>query len=481
MRQIIGKLAVLEKSSRKLEPPKAQRDLLLNEALHYADEFLDHMEDRPVYTTEVEARNFNLFIQETPTPAMDIIKFIKQEVDHPGLNPASGRHIAYIPGGGLFAGAVGDYLAAVFNKYAGLYFASPGAVRLENSLIRWMCEMIGYPDSALGNLTSGGSVANLIGIVTARDAMKITSEKVKKSVVYVSPQIHHSVQKAVRIAGLGECTIRMIELDKHFRINPVHLANAIAADKAAGFVPFLVVASVGTTDTGAIDPIPDIADICSKEHLWLHIDAAYGGFFILSEEGKKIIDGMHLADSIVLDPHKGLFLPYGSGAVLVKNGKHLFDSHYYTADYMQDSKRMNDEISPADLSPELTKHFRGLRLLMPLLHFGLKPFRDALDEKIWLARYFYEKLKLVDGFELGPPPQLSVVIYRYLPRNADPDAFNLKLIARIQNNGEVFLSSTRIHGTVYLRLAVLNFRTHKHHIDLCIEELIAHAKCLDAV
>jgi glutamate/tyrosine decarboxylase-like PLP-dependent enzyme len=191
---------------------------------------------------------------------------------------------------------------------------------------------------------------------------------------------------------------------------------------------------------------------------------------MLTEEAKDFFDGIHLADSVVIDPHKGLFLPYGTGTLLVKDVQKLYKSHYYQANYLQDASTLADELSPADLSPELTKHFRGLRMWLPLKLFGLKPFRAGLSEKIWLCRYFYEKVQEI-GFEVGPFPDLSVMIYRYVPETGDANEFNRKLIHNVHKDGRVFLSSTTIDGRVWLRLAVLCFRTHLDTIELCLKML----------
>ena len=180
---------------------------------------------------------------------------------------------------------------------------------------------------------------------------------------------------------------------------------------------------------------------------------------------------MAASDSIVMDPHKGLFLPYGSGAVLVKDSKKLLDAHYYMPNYLQDTFDSREELSPADLSPELTKHFRGLRLWLPLKALGLKPFRAALEEKILLAQYFYKKIQQLDGFEVGPYPDLSVVTYRYIPSKGDVNEFNKKLVHEIHKDGRVFLSSTIVDDKFTLRLAVLAFRTHLETIDLTLEIL----------
>jgi glutamate/tyrosine decarboxylase-like PLP-dependent enzyme len=387
------------------------------------------------------------------------------------LNPASGGHLGYIPGGGIYYSALGDYLAAIFNRYSGIYFAGPGAVRMEHMLIDWMSEIVGLPKTAGGNLTSGGSIANLIGIVAGRDAQNIKAKDFDQSVIYLTAQVHHSVDKAIRIAGLKECVLRYIPMDLNYRMDALQLERQIAADKKSGLNPFLIIASAGTTDTGSVDPLMVIAQISKQNNLWLHVDGAYGAFFVLCDDGKKILRSMEEADSLVMDPHKGLFLPYGSGAVLVRDKQKLFDSFWYQANYMQDALKAQDELSPADISPELTKHFRGLRLWLPLKLVGVAPFRAALEEKLLLARYFYDEIKKIEGFEVGPFPDLSVVTYRYVPKNGDANKFNEMLVKEVQKDGRVFLSSTMLDGKYILRLAVLSFRTHLDTINLTLQIL----------
>jgi glutamate/tyrosine decarboxylase-like PLP-dependent enzyme len=410
-------------------------------------------------------------IAEEPAQIDQLLRLLQYNVDRPGLNPASGGHLGYIPGGGIYPSALGDFLADVTNRYAGILFGSPGAVRMENMLIDWMASIAGYPATAVGNLTSGGSIANLIGIVTAREARQLKSKDVDRAVIYLTEHVHHSVDKAIRIAGLKECVVRYVSMDERYRMNPDSLEQNIVLDKKAGLHPWLVIASAGTTDVGAVDPMVVIGEIAKKHQLWFHVDGAYGGFFILCDEGKKVLKGMEDSDSLVMDPHKGLFLPYGTGAVLVKDEKSIFDAHYYLANYMQDALRSGDELSPADLSPELTKHFRGLRMWLPMKLFGLAPFRACLEEKILLTRYFYEQLKRTDGFEVGPYPELSVAIFRYLPRKGDVKAFNERLVEEIRREGRVFLSSSQVGGKYTIRLAALAFRTHLDTIDLTLKIL----------
>ncbi len=471
------RLNELEAEARTLEPSPEARSDVQRAVLGYAEGFLDQIESLKAYEISL-GKGEGLIdspITENGIGVDEAIELIRANVDTPGLNPASGGHLGYIPGGGIYYAALGDYLADVFNRYAGVFYASPGAVRMENMLIRWMCDLVGYPAGAGGNLTTSGSLANMIAIVVARDGKNIRSADIPRSVIYLSKQTHHSVDKAIRVAGLGECPVRFIDLDEKFRMVSEDLSRKIEADKASGLNPFLVVASAGTTDVGAIDPLVDIGAIAKEHGLWYHIDAAYGGFFILTDEGKKKLVGLDLADSLIIDPHKGLFLPYGLGVVLVKDVNDLKRSFSFNASYMQDAFAAPDELSPAELSPELTKHFRGLRLWLPLKLHGLAPFRACLDEKLLLAKYFHAEVQKI-GFESDLEPELSVVTYRYVPRSGDQDEFNRQILKQVIDDGRIFISSTVLNGKFTLRFACLAFRTHLKTVDTLLEILRAAVK-----
>lgn len=337
-------------------------------------------------------------------------------------------------------------------------------------LLRWAAKCVGYPTAAAGNITSGGSIANLIGICTARDAKGIHSARIPTSVIYMTEQAHHSLAKAIRIAGLGECIVRNVPMDKNYRMDAKELEIMVKSDVKSKLHPFLLIASAGTTDTGSIDPLATLGSIARKYKLWYHVDAAYGGFFVLTKEGKRKLRGMEQSDSLVIDPHKGLFLPYGIGMLLVKNSKQLNATHFYQANYMQDALPDSEEPSPADLSPELTKHFRGLRMWLPLKLHGVKPFRACLEEKLLLAKYFHDEIKRL-GFEVGPEPELSVVTYRFIPSKGNPNAFNKKLLHAVQKDGRVFISSTMLDGKFILRFACLSFRTHISTVNILLQVL----------
>jgi len=481
---MIERIHQLEKIARELEPSLDQRTDWLNKVIKYGNDFIDHIYEIPAYVATAD-EGIGLLdspISEKGTDIETLLTSLKQDVDRPGLNPASGGHLGYIPGGGIYHSALADYLTCITNRYAGIYFASPGAVRMENMLLDWMASIVAYPKSAGGNLTSGGSIAGLIGVVAAREAHQLKARDFERSVIYLTKQVHHSMEKAIRIAGLQECPKRYVPMDDHYRMSADGLERLILEDKKSGLNPWLVIASAGTTDVGAVDPLDAIGDITSAHGLWFHLDGAYGAFFALCEEGEKILKGMEKSDSIVMDPHKGLFLPYGSGAVLVKDKAALKAAFSYEANYMQDAAATSEEFSPADLSPELTKHFRGPRLWLPLKLVGVAPFRAALEEKLLLARYFHEQMKQLDGFELGPYPDLSVVAFRFIPKRGDPNQFNERLLKEVQRDGRVFLSSTTIDGKFIIRLAVLAFRTHLETVELAISILENTAKVeLDAL
>ncbi len=470
----------LEETARLLEPDAVQRGRLLDQVLAYANHYLDQIPHAPAYIQRADTGRalYDSPIAEEGVDISQALALLQENVNTVGINPTSGRFLGYIPGGGLFHAALGDYLADITNRYAGVFFASPGAVRMENMLLRWMAAVVGYPDTAAGNLSSGGSIANLTAIVTARDAFGLSGESIGRCVVYVTEHVHHCVQKALWVAGLGDCVQRKVRVDGGYRMDPAALAEAIETDRKADLQPWLIVASAGTTNTGAVDPLVSISQVAAAHGLWLHVDGAYGAFFALCPEGEAVLKGMEDSDSIVLDPHKTLFLPYGTGAVLVKDRQKLYAAHNAHADYMRDLVDESGELSPADLSPELTKHFRGLRLWLPLKLLGVAPFRAALSEKIRLARYFHQQIQHMDGFEVGPFPDLSVVTYRYLPKRGDADAFNQRLTQAIQADGRVFISSTLLDSKLVLRLAISCFRTHKDDIDETLDILSRTARQL---
>ncbi len=465
-------ILAFEKASQSLDPSPDERAGLRGQIISHTEDFIDHIEDRKAFFSDSGGDSIKSAKPGKETDTIEgIISKLREELDSDGINPASGGHLGYIPGGGIYASSLADYWAAITNRYAGVFFANPGAVRIENKLIRWLNDEVGYPDGAHGNLTSGGSIANLVGIVTARSAMNIKAVDIPKSSIYMTQQGHHSLDKAIKVAALHECHIRFVEMDEQYRMSIPSLKRLIQQDKEAGIRPFLLLGSAGTTDLGAIDPMDQMADVAAENNMWFHVDAAYGGFFMLTEQIGDRFRGMERSDSICIDPHKGMFLPYGIGVCLVRNGELMKKAFAFKASYLQDIEGANEEINPMDVSPEMTKHFRGLRMWLPLMLYGIEPFKACLEEKLLLAKYFHSEISKIPGFEAGPEPQLSVVTFRFLPEEGEPDQVNKKILEELHKDGRVFFSSTTIDGNFTLRLAILSFRTHLRTIDLLIEIL----------
>ncbi len=483
MRAVIERIEELRRLGTALEPDAGQRTALREKVAGHAEQFIESLPRQPAFrfTTDEGRGILDSPISENPMDAEVALRLLREHVERPGVKLGSPGYLAFIPISSLHTAALADYLASVINPFSGNFFASPGAVRLEHLLTRWMAGFIGYPAEAAGDLTSGGSISNLIAIVTAREARGLKARDYERAVVYVTSQTHHSVSKALRIAGLQECVVRTIPLDAQFRMRAGALDEAVRGDRKAGLIPWLTVAAAGTTDTGAVDPLVEIAQIARQHGLWLHVDGAYGAMFALCAPGRSKLGGIEQADSIILDPHKGLFMPCGSGAVLVKNGAALLRAHRYEAHYMQDRNVLasSDEISPSELSPELTRPFRGLRLWLSLKLHGVAPFRAALEEKLLLAQYFHEKIQKLDGFVAGPFPDLSIVTFRHVPKRGDANEFNQRLLASIQRDGRIFITSTNIDGNTVLRVAILCAATHLDSIDLALEMLKLKAKELE--
>jgi aromatic-L-amino-acid/L-tryptophan decarboxylase len=398
------------------------------------------------------------------------------------LNTAGPGYLAYIPGGGLPATAIADLVAGLLNRYTGLTAAAPAPMRLESDVIRWLAREFGYGPEAGGLLTSGGSLSQLSAIVTARHRRFGDAVVPADACAYTSAQAHRSVAKSWRLSGHASATLSIVDVDARLRMDVDALAAAIRRDRDAGRQPFLVVASAGTTNTGAVDPLPAIADLCGAHGLWLHVDGAYGGAFVLCPEGRAALAGIERADSITFDPHKGMFLPYGTGALLVRDGDALRRAHHDGADYLQDlGEGAASDLSPAACGPELSRPFRGLRLWLPLMLHGARAFREALSEKLALTHLAHDGLLAMDGVEIVDPPQLSIVAFRARRGTGEAlaawNARNESWMAGINARGRVWLSSTLLDtddGPAFtLRACVLSFRTHEDRVQAFLEDAAA--------
>ncbi len=383
------------------------------------------------------------------------------------VETAGPRFAAYIPGGGLYTSALAEFVARSLNRFTGVPDIAPELVAMESGVLRWLCNEFRLPDGSAGVVTTGGSMATLSAVVAAR--FQRLEEDFSRGTIYVTQHTHHCVAKAALIAGFPARRIRKVPTTEDLRMDVAKASLMITHDRNAGLNPFFLVGTAGTTDTGTVDPIADLAALAARENLWFHVDGAYGGFFQLTQRGRRVLSGIEFADSIVLDPHKGLFLPYGTGTLLVRDSGTLRAAY---ADHGADHAYLPDHGSDQELpdfgalGPELTREFRGLRLWLPLHLHGVSAFRAALDEKLKLAADAYRVLCQNDKLEVPWVPDLSTVVFRL--RGSDDDA-NERLLEEINATGEAFLSKTSIQGRTVLRLCILSHRTHSCHVDGMLE------------
>ncbi len=474
---LLEHLRALESVARVLAPGAEQRAALTRDAVAHAQAHLEWHETAPSMAPDLGSAEAVALapIGRDPIGWKRALELLSTHVDKVGQNPTGAGFFAYIPVGNLYHAALGDYLAAVTNRFSGSSFAAPGAVRIENQVIQWLASLVGYPATCAGNLTSGGSLANFSAIVTAREAAGLHARDYGRAVVYLTDQTHHCITRGLKVAGLGECVPRRVPMDARYRMEPRALDRAIEADLQGGRIPWLIVANAGTTDTGSVDPLDSIADIARDRKIWMHVDGSYGGLFAMCAEGRKVLKGIERSDSVAMDPHKGLALPFGLGVVLVKDAEAMRSAYAFEATYISRDVHASEDPSPMDYSTELSRPFRALRLWLPLQALGTEPFEAALEEKLLLARYAHARLSGMEGIEVGPEPELSVLFFRALPANGDPDEFQFRLERAIQDDGRINLSSSTVDGKRVMRFAVLSPHTHLADVDAAmavLEELI---------
>jgi aromatic-L-amino-acid/L-tryptophan decarboxylase len=379
-----------------------------------------------------------------------------------GILHPSGGHLSYIPNAGLYTAALADFLAAALNRYTGVSSAAPGFVAIEHGVVRWMASLFDLGPAASGLLLSGGSMANFTAVVTARTSK--LGDDFTRGVLYVTPHTHHSVAKAARLAGFRADQVVTVGVDADLRMDPESLHAAIVADRAAGRSPFLVVASAGTTDTGTIDPLEELAAVSTQAETWLHVDGAYGAFFTLTERGRLALRGIERADSIALDPHKGLSIPFGVGALVVRDEGSLVDAHLGRGAYLRDEDHYQRVRDIASLGPELSRPFRGLTVWLPLQLHGVAPFREALDQTLDLAEHAYERVRTINGIDARWRPDLSIVAFMF-----DDDDLGRAALEAVNADRSAHVSPTVVDGRFVLRLAILNRRTTSEHVDHAID------------
>jgi aromatic-L-amino-acid decarboxylase len=457
-----------------LEPDAAEMRRLIDAA---AQRIIEHIESLPWQPTRNvdDAKEFARgLIEPLPREGQSfdkLLDFLFDQAIPRTFNTASPGYLAYIPGGGIFPAAVADFIATAVNRYVGVFAAAPALAQLETNVVRWFCEIVGYGKKSGGVLTTGGSMANFIAMVAARKAQ--LGDDFSRGTLYAGDQIHHSFQKAANLAGFPLANVREIESDAKFLVRVDAMEEAIARDRVDGFTPFFVAGSAGTVGTGAVDDLDSLARLAERENMWFHVDGAYGAFFVLTERGREAMRGIQRADSVVLDPHKTLFQPYGVGALIVKSAAQLREAHSMHASYLPQFQEEEEFVDFCEVSPELSRDFRGLRVWLPLKMFGIVPFRQLLDEKLDLTRWATDELRKIKGIEIVAEPQLSIVAFRLLKRDAIPNELNHKLIERINARKRVMLTGTNIGTDFIIRICVVSHRTHMDRMQMCMEDIRA--------
>jgi aromatic-L-amino-acid/L-tryptophan decarboxylase len=449
---------------------------LLEETSAFLVDFLDRLPRAPVYRNECDVLQSSSCRSGPPEegrPLRDLLGVLAR-ASETGVSNASGGFMAFVPNGGLPATALADLVSEILNRYTGVNFGALGLVALELEVLDWLKEITGFPRTAGGLLSSGGSLATVSALACVRESK--AGDELHRTVIYVTDQTHHSLAKAARLVGFPRTSVRHVAVDEARRMDVAALEHAIRRDRVAGLIPICVASTAGTTNTGAIDPLIALAEIAAREGMWFHVDAAYGGFFRLTDRGRASMTGVERADSVVLDPHKGLFLPFGTGCLLVRDGDVLRRAHAEDpADYVRDIP--TDTVPNFSQSgPELTRPFRGLRLWLPLHLHGVAAFRKALDAKLDLARYVYDTLASMPGIEVQAPPALSIVTFRIRAGGSEQvdDVATDALVRSINGEGRVMLSTTRVAGRTLARVAILGLRTRPEHVDAMLAAIREH-------
>ena len=408
----------------------------------------------------------HLFLEEAPENASDpqeVLDFVLDNVIEKSTIVSHPKSFSFVPGPSNYISAMADTLATGFNIFSGGWAASPAAAELEIVTMGWLLKIFGFPVKKGGGIfTSGGSMANLTAVVTARRVK--CGDDFSKAVIYLSDQAHSSNIKAIRILGFRKEQIRIIPTDAEFKFSINKLKNAIAKDRIEGLQPFCLIATAGTTNTGTVDPLSEIAKICKDEDVWFHIDGAYGGAAILAKDGKSLLKGINKADSLTVDPHKWFFQPYEMGCLLVKNHKWLSETFTEKPEYLRDIEGNTSEINFYDHGVQLTRRFRALKFYMSIKTFGLKAFREAITYNIALAEKVEDKLRKSAHWEVISPATLAVINFRFNPigKNLSEkslDKMNQYISKQVVDSQKALLVTTLLNKQVVLRMCLINPRT----------------------
>ena len=424
-------------------------------------EFRRELEDRLLKPPPEESRSASQVIEEV---AREILP-IALRLDHP-------RCFGFIPSQPTWPGVLADFMIAGFNINQSSWLISSGPSQLELVVIDWFRRWIGYPESAGGLLTSGGSAANLDALVAAREA----ANHPERASLYMSDQSHSALVKAARIIGIRPECIRMIPTDGRFRMDMDALVETVAEDRAAGLSPIAVCANAGTSSSGAVDPLEAMADYCEAQSIWLHVDAAHGGFAMVTEEGRKILSGIERADSVVLDAHKWFFQPYEAGGLMVKDVRTLERAFATKHDILQDTIWGANHPNFSDRGLQLSRSIRALKIWMSVQTFGMAAFRRAVSQGMELTRRIEEYVEDSPVLEMLTPAVLGIACFRVNPANTDLgedmlEEINRTVLARVFWEDRAFISSTLLHGTFALRMCVINYSTTWNDVHETLEAI----------
>jgi aromatic-L-amino-acid/L-tryptophan decarboxylase len=469
-------------------PPDDPADLELSPALMRAmgqavlERVVEHIASLPnqVSCGDVDAKELCRALREpTPeegVPLRALLDPLFRDWIPRSFNTAGPGYLAFIPGGGIFPAALADLIAGGTNRYTGVWQAAPALVQLEANVLDWFRDWMGFPSTTRGLFTTGGSMSIFNAILCARE-QKLGTE-IRSGVLYTSTQAHGAVVKSAKLAGIFPDRVRQVPVDSQFRMRVEDLGALIERDRRAGLQPFLVVSTAGSTNTGAVDPLAAIADLCERNGLWHHVDGAYGAFFHLVEPLRALLDGLPRADSLTLDPHKGLFLPYGTGALLVRDGAVLRAVHQVQASYLPPA--VDEEFyDAAQYGPELSRGFPGLRVWLTIKTYGAARLRAAIAEKRALAVAAALRLADAPGINLVAPPQLSLMAFCLEPPGSsllEQNKATARLLERVNARGRVMLTGCTVDGRFLARMCVMCFRTRKRHVDEAVDQIIEEAE-----
>jgi glutamate/tyrosine decarboxylase-like PLP-dependent enzyme len=439
-------------------------------------EHFDALASKPVMRvsprTELESK-LREPLPEQPTDINSLLDQLQRDVWSNIGHVQHPRFFAFIPSPSNFVSVMADALAAGFNPFAGNWLEGSGTSQIELVTIDWLREMCGLPETAGGLFVSGGSMANLTALATARRAK--LANRSENAVVYFSDQTHNSVEKALRILGFAREQIRKLPSGDDYRLQVESLRQAVAEDRAVGRQPFCVIANAGTTNTGAVDPLNDLADFCAGQSLWLHVDGAYGAAAVLCDRGKKLLAGIERAESLSLDPHKWLFQPFEIGCVLVRDARLLKKTFHTMAEYLEDTKRAEDEeINYYDYGVQLTRSFRALKLWLSLKTFGAAAFRAAINRGFELAEFAENILRQSERWQIVSPATFGIVTFRFVAEGCSESEINeihRRMVEAMTEDGFAFANSTSLRGRTVMRFCTINPRTTEEDIRATIEQL----------